>query len=90
MTRRTRTVRTGLGYRLMLFGGLFIVASMLFAVLNGPFDSIITQASANTNSTQAETGIGWVEQAWKHKAFIVAALGAIGITAGAVIESRRP
>jgi hypothetical protein len=88
---RVRTLRDadrGLAFRLVVFGLMWVIGGMLFALLDPLMGDMFTQFGAYTSTSQASTGKGYVEQFWQFAPFIIALLGILQILAGAIIERR--
>lgn len=77
----------GMGYRLILFGGTFVIFSLLYAVLDTPFSDVISTADAHSTTNASSTGISYISQAWTWAPFWAAVLGLMMILIGAVVES---
>lgn len=78
----------GLAFRIVLFGLIWIIGGMLWALLDPLMADLFTQYGAYTTSSQAATGQGYVETAWEYAPFIIAIIGILSLMAGALIERR--
>lgn len=78
--------RAGLAIGLVLFGILILVGAMLVTVFQEPMSLIFSQAKANTQTSAASTGIGYVEDAWNAAPFIILGLGVVFLLARASRE----
>lgn len=86
----TRTSHSrGLANRLILFGATIIMAALLAAALDPAFSAVANQTAAQADTSQAQTGLSWIETLWKHKLVIATFLSMVMIIAGALVESRR-
>lgn len=82
-------VSLGHGYQLMLFAGTLVLFSAMFAMLNGPFDTVTAEASSRSSTNASAQGIVWVQQAWDWGPLWAGLLALVMLIAGAVIESGR-
>jgi len=72
----------------MLFLVSIFGAALIIAALSGPFDTILGISAGITTTSEAETGVGFIEQFWGLIPFIVIALGTIQLVGQAALEAR--
>lgn len=89
MGRRWIRGRSGLANRLVLFGATIIIISLLTAALNPAFSQVHNQSESFADTSQAQTGLSWVETMWQYKTVAGLFLGLVMLIAGAIVESRR-
>lgn len=82
--------RAGLARAMLIFLGTLVAAAMLLAVLNSPFETLVTTSEGLTSSQEAAQGRQWITSFWDGLPFIVALLGFIQLVAAAAAERRLP
>lgn len=80
--------RAELAVGLVMFGVLIIIGAILITVFSQLMPDVFLFARAHTETTAADTGINYVEDAWNAAPFIVLALGFIMLIARAATERR--
>lgn len=88
MSRRIRTVRAGLTYRLAIWGLGYGVFALLWGITQGPFSSLIAAASTHSSSSAAANGTSYVSAAWNWAPLWIGALLFIAIVSDAAFERR--
>jgi hypothetical protein len=85
-----RRERAGLARAIMIFLATLVAAALLIAVLNSPFQTLVTTSEGLTTTQQAAQGREWIVSFWDALPFIVALLGFIQLVATAAAEGRLP
>lgn len=88
MSERVHTA--GLAFKLLSYGMLFAMASLLFIILDPAVTELLAAGASTTSSTQAANGHSYLSSAWTYLPVFTAMLAVIMIIAGAVGESRGP
>lgn len=89
MTSKLADDDRGLANRIMIFGLILITIGLLSAALNPAYDAISNETADMADSSQANTGLGYVDAIWEYKSFVGLVLGVAMLLAGALFESRR-
>lgn len=82
--------RAGLARAIMIFVATLVAAALLIAVLNSPFDTLVTTSEGLTTTEEAAQGRAWIVSFWDGLPFIVAFLGFLQLIAAAAAERRLP
>lgn len=82
--------RAGLARAIMIFLATLIAAALLIAVLNSPFETLVSTSEGLTTTQQAAQGRQWITMFWDGLPFIVAFLGFLQLLAAAAAERRLP
>jgi len=82
--------RAGLARAIMIFLATLVAAALLIAVLNSPFDTLVTTSEGLTTTSEAAQGREWIVSFWDALPFIVAFLGLLQLVAAAAFEGRLP
>jgi len=85
-----RVVRARLGYAIAIFFAGLVLAAGLFAVLNGPMEQIMTYNTAQADTEAAQTGLGWLNDAWAMAPWAVLGLSMVQLVVADSLEARRP
>jgi hypothetical protein len=78
--------QAGLAYGLLLFAGTFVIASLLLAVLGGPFEQLLSTSTQAGNSTALQNGRQWTQQAFTFVPLFTALFASVMIIARVVRE----
>jgi hypothetical protein len=87
---RVRASPRGLASRLLTFGLFIAVVGGVWGFLNFIQGELLGIASTQANSTQAQTGIAYANQAWNLGPVLLILIGIIGLIAGAAFERGGP
>lgn len=82
--------RAGLARAIMIFLATLVASALLIAVLNSPFDTLVTTSEGLTTTQQAAQGRAWIVSFWDALPFIIAFLGLLQLVAAAAAEGRLP
>lgn len=82
--------RAGLARAIMIFLGTLVAAALLIAVLNSPFETLVTTSEGLTTTSEAAQGREWIVSFWGALPFIIAFLGLLQLVAAAAFEGRLP
>jgi hypothetical protein len=85
-----RRERAGLARAMLIFLATLVAAALLIAVLNSPFQTLVTTSEGLTTTQQAAQGREWIVSFWDALPFIVAFLGFVQLVAAAAAEGRLP
>jgi hypothetical protein len=80
--------RAGLARAFFIFVVGLGAAGVLIAVLNGPFDQVMSAGSSVAQSSQAARGQGYVEAFWNSLPVIIALLAFLQLLGAAAAEGR--
>jgi len=80
--------RAGLARAFFIFIVGLGAAGVLIAVLNGPFDTVMSAGSDLAQSQQAQRGQGYVRTFWNSVPLIVALLAFLQLLGAAAAEGR--
>ena len=82
--------RAGLARTLIIFVATLAVSAPILAVLNGPFDQMVTLSAGLAETSQANQGRQWIVMFWDALPFIIAILMFIMLLGAAAAERRLP
>ena len=82
--------RAGLARAMLIFVATLVAAALLIAVLNSPFETLVTTSEGLTTTEEAAQGREWITMFWDGLPFIVAFLGFLQLLAAAAAERRLP
>lgn len=86
----TRQVTHGLANRVLDLGVIVVLGAILMAVGGQFIPRLLERAKAESDVTEAATGIGYIQTFWEWFPLVVVVVGLFMLIAGAAVEARRP